>query len=62
MKEIAVSLWEVDISEIEKLPINTPVLQYRPDFGSYSIRYAGISVFSTKYKYFLFNNPEETHA
>lgn len=60
MKEISVSLWEVDISEISQLPEGTPVLQYYPMFKTYGIRYAGISKFKEKYKYFLFEEPQKS--
>lgn len=59
MKEISVSLWEIDISEIESLPAGTEVLQFYPLFKTYGIRYVGTSKFYDKYKYFLFDKPKE---
>lgn len=57
MKEISVSLWEIDIEEIEKLPAGTQILEFYPLFNTYAIRQVGISKFFNKFKYFLFNEP-----
>lgn len=59
MKEVSVSLWEIDESDIKKFPkgLRIPVLEFDVFLKKYRVRKSGLFEVSDFCKYFVFDDP-----